>query len=95
MSNPTFTETLVDGIIDVAADNGVELSTADVTDIALYTLYSMVTASNNVEVDAVKTELNNVIGDAVKTGEYLFTTLGGITAANDEWIDKVADGGAV
>lgn len=88
MDSTPFIKTLIDGIIDDAAENGVKLSPGDVSDIAIYNLYSIVKATNTVETDAVKTEINNMVGDPDKVAEYLFTTLNGITAANDEWIDK-------
>ena len=98
VDNPTFIETLVDGIIDIAAASGVSLSDKDVTDIAVYTLYSLVKASNEVEVTVVKNSICEIVGNDEKIADYLFTTLGGIGAANDEWNDKinavgVADGG--
>ena len=91
MSNPTFTETLVDGIIDVGKAAGVDLSAVDVTNIAIYTLHSIVTANSGIEADATKKGICGIIGDDAKIGEYLFTTLGGISSTDD----YIADGGDV
>ena len=88
MNSTPFIESLIDGIIDIAAENGVKLSGADVCDIAIYNLYSIVKATNSVEINAVKTEINDIVGDPDKVANYLFSTVGGISTANDEWIDK-------
>lgn len=88
MNNTPFIDSLINGIIDVAAENGVKLSATDVSDIAIYNLYSIVKATNSVEINAVKTEINDIVGDSDKVANYLFSTIGGISAANDEWIDK-------
>lgn len=88
MNSTPFIESLINGIIDVAAENGVKLSATDVSAIAIYNLYSIVKATNSVETDAVKTEINDIVGDPDKVANYLFATLNGISAANDEWIDK-------
>lgn len=88
VDNPTFTDNLVSEIIEIATASGIELSATDVTDIAIFTLHSIVTANSGIEADATKKGICEMIGNDSKIGEYLFTTLGGISTANDEWIDK-------
>lgn len=88
VNNQRFTETLVDEIIEVGKATGVDLSAVDVTDIAIFTLHSIVTSNTGIEVDATKKGICEMIGNDSKIGEYLFTTLGGISTADDELMDK-------
>ena len=83
-----FSEKLVDEIIDAATDVGVNLSTADVTDIAIYTLHSIITSNSGIETDVTKNTLCGIINDADKLSDYLNVTLSGISATNDVIVDE-------
>lgn len=90
VSNSIFIKTVaVDEIIDVSKTNGVDLSIDDVTDIAIFTLHSIVTANSGIEVDVTKKMICEIIGNDSKIGEYLFTTLCGISATDDELMDEI------
>lgn len=86
--NETFTDKLTAEIIDVASELGVELSPTDATAIAIYTLHGIITATGNVEIDSIKRSICEIVGDSDKIGNYLFTTLAGISATDDEIVDK-------
>ena len=90
------TEHMIDEIIDVASELGVDLSPLDATNIAIYTLHGIITAPGNVEIDAIKKSICEIIGDPDKIGNYLFTSLAGISATDDAIIDeKFAEKGVV
>lgn len=79
---------LTDEIIDVASELGIELSAADVGDVAIYTLHSIITATGNAEITGVKKSICETIGDADKIAAYFNITLGGISATNDAIADE-------
>ena len=83
VNTETFADRLTDEIIAVASENGVDLSSLDVKNIAIYTLHGILTATGSVEVNAVKKSVCEIIGDSDKIGNYLFITLSGISATDD------------
>ena len=94
MSNPeysNFTEKLVDEIIDAATGIGVNLSTADVTDIAIYTLHSIVTSNSGIETTVTENSIVEIINDDNKLSDYFNVTLSGISATNDAIMDEAIE----
>ena len=84
MDNPeTFTDRLIEEIIDAATDVGVDLSVADVNNIAIYTLHSILTSNSGIETIATKKGICDIIGNDNRISEYLSVTLSGISATND------------
>lgn len=88
MENKTFTDTLTAEIINVASELGVDLTSTDAKNIAIYTLHGILTATGSAEIKAIKKEICEIIGDSNKIGNYLFITLNGISATDDEIIDE-------
>lgn len=88
MENKTFAEILTAEIIDVASELGVDLTSTDAKNIAIYTLHGILTATGSAEIKAIKKEICEIIGDSNKIGNYLFITLNGISATDDEIIDE-------
>ena len=84
----TYAARLTDEIIDVASELGIELSATDVSDVAIYTLHSIITATGNAEITGVKKSICETIGDVVKIADYFNITLGGISATNDAIADE-------
>lgn len=78
-----FSEKLVDEIIDAATDIGVDLSAVDVTDIAIYTLHSIITSNSGIERCVAKNNIVEILDDDNKLIEHLNITLNGISATND------------
>ena len=84
MDNPeTFTDRLIEEIIDAATDVGVDLSAADVNNIAIYTLHSILTSNSGIETIATKKGICDIIGNDNRISEYLSVTLSGISTTND------------
>ena len=86
-----FSEKLVDEIIDAATGIGVNLSAVDVTDIAIYTLHSIITSNSGIEKTVTENNIVEILSDDNKLSEYLNITLSGISATNDVIIDEAIE----